>query len=67
VLQPELVLHLRRQVDVDEPLASDLDADEPAAARYVDQAGDLEPAQAELAGDLDLRPPVQVVPPRDQS
>jgi len=65
VLQPVPVLQPRRQVDVDLALVADLDAHQPTRASRVEQPGDLEAAQAELLGDLDLRPAVEVVAPCD--
>src|SRR3712207_4088031 len=65
VLQPEPVLQPRGQVDVDLALVTDLDAHQPALAGRIEQPGDLEAAQAELLGDLDLRPAVEVVPASD--
>jgi hypothetical protein len=44
---------------------ADLDAHEPAAARVVQQPGDLEAAERELLSDLDLGAPIEVVPACD--
>jgi hypothetical protein len=43
----------------------DLDADQAALPRQVEQARDAEPADPELVTDLDLGPAVQLVAPRD--
>jgi hypothetical protein len=61
VLQSEPVLQPGRQLDVDLALMADLDAHQPAVACGVEQPGDLEPAQPELVGDLDLRTAVEVI------
>jgi hypothetical protein len=66
VLQSEPVHDLRSQIDIDQSRVTDLDADQPAVPSYVEEPRDLEPAQAELARDLDLGALVQVVPARHQ-
>ena len=67
VLQPEPVHDLRSQIDIDQTRVTDLDANQPAVPGNVEEPRDLEPAQAELARDLDLGPLIQEVPARHQS
>ena len=45
------------------PGMADLDPDQSGGQRLVEQPGDLEPADLQLVGDLDLGPSVDVVPP----
>jgi hypothetical protein len=46
-------------------LVADLDPNQPTIPGRVDESCDLEAAQSELLGDLDLGPPVEVVAARD--
>jgi hypothetical protein len=62
VLQLVGVPQFAGQVDVDLPRVPDVDPDQAAAARALQQPGHLEPAELELVGDLDLGLAVQVVP-----
>jgi hypothetical protein len=66
VLQREPLHDLGGQIDVDHSRVTDLDADQSAVPGHVQQTGDLESAQAELARDLDLGALVQVVPARHE-
>jgi hypothetical protein len=54
VLELELLLESRRQVDVDDARMANLDVDDSALAGRVDKSGDLEAAQAELLGNVHL-------------
>ena len=65
VAQPERLLQPAGQVDVDGTRVTDLDPHQTARARRLDQPGDLEPAELELLGDVDLGPAVDVVAPGD--
>ncbi len=66
-LQPEGLRELVGQPAIDRARALDLDLDDAAAARVLEQPGDLEPAQVELLGDVDLGGVVQVVATGDLS
>jgi hypothetical protein len=66
VRQPERGLQVRGQADIDRPGVGDLDAHQTAHPGGLQQAGHLEPAQAELAGDLGLGLAVEVVAPGDR-
>ena len=48
------------------PWMADLDADQSTVSGRLEETGDLEPAQAELPGDLDLGALIEVVPARHQ-
>jgi uncharacterized membrane protein (DUF2068 family) len=63
VLQVVGVPQFAGQIDVDLARVSDVDPDQAAAARVLQQPGHLEPAELQLVGNLDLGLAVQVVPP----
>ena len=65
--EPEPLLQLGRGVDVQGPLADDLDADQATLASSFKHPGDLEAADSQLVGDLDLGLVLQEVAPRDGS
>ncbi len=64
VLERIGVAQLTGQAHVDDAGVTDLDADQAARPGDVEQASDLETAELELLGDLDLGSTVQVVPTR---